>query len=125
MDRVAESRQPIWIIPGPLVIWGVHFLLCYFTAALWCGKFAGPLAPLGSARLAIGVYTAIALAAIGVIARIAYRARTFGDARPPFDDDSPQDRHRFVGYASLLIAGLSAIAVVYSALPAAFLETCE
>ena len=116
MSRAAESRQRLWIVPGPLVIWATHFMLCYITAALWCGKVAGRLGPLTSARIAMAVYTAVALSAILWIAWICYRAHTFGAADLPHDADSPEDRHRFLGFAALLIAGLSAIAVLYSAM---------
>jgi hypothetical protein len=121
-----ESQQPLWIIPGPLMIWATHFMLCYVTAALWCGKVGpGPLAPLGGARVAIGAYTAVALAAILGIGWSGYRAQAFGGSTPPHDADSPADRYRFVGHATLLIAGLAAVAVIYSAMAAVFVETCQ
>lgn len=125
-SRVVESRQPLWIVPGPLVIWAVHFMLSYVTAALWCGKAAaGPFAPLGTARAAIGAYTALALSGILVIGWVGYRAQAYGGASAPHDADSAADRHRFIGYATVLIAGLGAIAVIYSALAAVFVETCQ
>jgi hypothetical protein len=123
--RAAESRQRLWIVPGPLVIWAAHFMLCYITAAVWCGKFAGRLAPLGPARTAIAAYTAIALVIIGVIAVIGYRGHALGAEDPPHDADSPEDRHRFLGLAALLIAGLSGVAVIYSAMTVLFVETCQ
>jgi hypothetical protein len=125
VSRVAAPRQPLWIMPGPLVVWATHFLLSYFTAALWCGKFAGRLEPLATVRVAIIVYTAVALGVILVIARIGYRAHSLGGAEPPHDADSPEDRHRFVGMAALLIAGLSAVAVLYAAMTVVFIETCQ
>jgi hypothetical protein len=125
LNRVAESRQRLWIVPGPLVIWATHFMLCYITAALWCGKIVGPPGPLGSARVAIAVYTAVALAGILVIGWMGHRAHALGAADAPHDADSPEDRHRFVGYAALLIAGLSSVAVIYSAMAAVFIETCQ
>jgi hypothetical protein len=125
MDRLAESRQPLWIVPGPLVIWAAHFMCCYITAALWCGRVAGRLGALGSARATIAVLTAVALIAILIIASLGYRAHSLGAADDPHDADSPEDRHRFVGYAALLIAGLSAVAVVYSAMPIVFIGTCQ
>ena len=123
--RTAESRQRLWIVPGPLVVWAVHFMSCYITAAVWCGKVAGRLAPLGPARTAIVAFTAVALLIIGVIAAIGYRAHALGGEVAPHDADSAEDRHRFLGFAALLIAGLSAVAVMYSAMSAAFIETCQ
>jgi hypothetical protein len=124
-SRTAESRQRLWIIPGPLVIWSVHFLASYITAAIWCGKVMDRLGPLSSARIAIGVYTALALGGIGMMAAMAQRAHALGAGEPPHDADSPEDRHRFIGFAALLIAGLSAVAVVYTAMAATFIRTCE
>lgn len=125
VHRTAESRQRLWVVPGPLVIWGSHFMLSYITAALWCGRAAGRLGTLGPARTAIAVYTACALLAILAIAWIAYRAHSLGDESPPHDADSPADRHRFIGFASLLISGLSAVGVIYSAMTIVFIETCQ
>jgi hypothetical protein len=123
--HVAESRQRLWIVPGPLVIWAGHFMLSYITAAMWCGRIAGRLGSLDAARLAIAVYSAVALLAILWIAWLGYRAQALGDASPPHDADSAEDRHRFLGYASLLISGLSAVAVIYTAMAAFFIETCQ
>jgi hypothetical protein len=125
MQRAAESRQRVWIVPGPLVVWSVHFMLCYVTAALWCGVVVGRLGALGTARLLIAAYTVAALAGIGGIAWLGRQAYRVGDTGPPHDADSPEDRHRFLGYATLLIAGLSTVGVIYSAMAAVFLETCQ
>ena len=46
--------------PRP-TIWAAHFLLCYVTAAIWCAKVAGPDGSLGGVRVAIAVYTVLAL----------------------------------------------------------------
>jgi hypothetical protein len=45
-------------------------------------------------------------------------------SKPPHDDDTPEDRHRFLGWATFLLSILSAIAVCYSALAAVFLRSC-
>lgn len=124
-SRVAESRQSVWVVPASPAIWGVHFLASYITAALWCGMVADRIGPLSSARVAIAAYTVIALAAIGLIGWRGYRAHTFEGGEPPHDADSPEDRHRFIGYATLLLSGLSAVAVIYSAMAAVFIETCQ
>jgi hypothetical protein len=123
--RIAESRQPVWIVPASPVVWALHFMLCYVTAAIWCGRVAGPQDSLGAARLAIGVYTVIALTAIATIGWLGYRAHTLGGEEPPHDADSPHDRHRFIGFATLLLSGLSAVATIYSALAALIIRTCE
>lgn len=120
--RTAESRQPLWIVPGPLVIWALHFMLSYITAAIACGRVGGQDRP---PRQAIAVYTALALAAIAAIGWKAYRAHRYGGERPPHDADSPEDRHRFLGFAALLITGLAAVAVIYSTMAAMLISTCH
>jgi hypothetical protein len=123
--RVAERHQRLWPIPAGPVVWGAHFMLCYITAAIWCAKAADVQAPLTPVRTAIAVYTLVALAAIAWIGWIGYRAHSLGGEAPPHDADSPQDRHRFIGFATLLLAGLSFVSTIYSALVAVFLSTCE
>jgi hypothetical protein len=125
MTRVAERRQSIIVLAVSPTIWAAHFLLCYVTAAVWCAKQPTALASLGGVRTAIGVYTVLSLAAIAAVGWSGYRAHRFGSAELPHDEDSPQDRHRFMGFATLLLSGLSALAVVYTALVAVFIETCQ
>jgi hypothetical protein len=113
---LVESRERLWVIPASPVVWALHFTATYVTAAVWCGRWAGPARDLGAAGTAIAVYTAAALLAIGVLGWYGFRAHQYGDGRPPHDADTPEDRHRFIGLATMLLSGLSIIAVVYSAL---------
>ena len=124
-QAVAESRQRLWIVPASPVIWAVHFMVCYITAALWCGVMVGRDGPLLTARLAIVAFTAIALVAIAVVGWLGYRAHSIGAAELPHDDDTPEDRHRFLGFATFLLSGLSGVAVVYTAMSVVFVRTCE
>lgn len=122
---VAESRERVWLVPASLVIWSVHFLVCYVIAALWCGVVVGRDGSLLTARLAIAGLTALALAAVAVVGWLGYRAHALGGARLPHDQDIPEDRHRFLGFATLLISGLSAVGVIYTGMTALFIETCQ
>ena len=106
-------------------IWGLHFLLCYVTAAVYCAKVDAAVAPLGPVRTTVIVLTVLALAGIAMAGWAGYRAHTYGSASAPHDDDTPEDRHRFMGYATLLLSGLSAVAVVYAALVIVFIRTCQ
>jgi hypothetical protein len=81
--------------------------------------------PLGTARAAIAVYTVFALFGIAAVARVGYRRHQYGGASAPHDLDTPEDRHRFLGFATLLLAGLSATATVYVALTAVFIGSCN
>ncbi len=107
---------------GP-VVFMLHFLLTYVTAAVWCARFAGPGAPLGGVATVIAVYTAVALVAIGSVARLGAR-RHHDSAAVPHDRDTPQDRGGFLGFATLLLAGLSAIATLYVATATIFFPVC-
>jgi hypothetical protein len=119
-----EENESLWfLIAGP-VIWAGHFLLCYGTAAVWCAKAVGYGGSLETTRLAIAIYTALALAAIGAVGWVGYRRHSFGYASLPHDDDTPEDRHRFMGFATLLLASLSAVAVIYAALVPLFVDRC-
>ena len=128
-DRAAthlpEKRESLWLLTLSPVVWSAHFLLSYATAAVWCAKLAGPGGSLGGARTAIAVFTALALAVIGITGWIGYRRHSYGDASTPHDFDSPEDRHRFLGFATLLLSALSAVGTVYVALAAVFIGTCD
>jgi hypothetical protein len=122
--KLHEENESLWLLLASPMIWAAHFLLCYGTAAVWCAKVAGYGGPLATTRVAIAVYTALALAAIAVIGWVGYRRHSFGSSDLPHDDDSPEDRHRFMGFATLLLACLSGVAVIYASLVAVFIDTC-
>ena len=125
MTHLPEKKESLWLLTISPVIWSVHFLLSYVTAAVWCAKLAGPGGPLGGARSAIAAYTAVALIGIGITGWIGFRRHSFGDAETPHDFDSPEDRHRFLGFATLLLSALSAVGTFYVALAAVFVRTCQ
>ena len=124
MTRVAEKYQSLWLLIASPIIWAAHFLLSYITAAIWCEKVAGPGGSLAFALVAIAVYTLLALVGIGVVGWMGYRRHNLGNADLPHDDDTPEDRHRFLGFATLLLSALSAVAVIYAALAAVFIGSC-
>jgi hypothetical protein len=122
---VAERDATLWILAISPALWAGHFLLCYITAAIWCAKVVPPGASLWTVRAAIGVYTVVALAGIGAVGYAGHRAHSLGSATLPHDADTPEDRHRFLGFSTLLLSGLSAVAVCFSALVAVFVRSCE
>ncbi|MDQ3564351.1 MAG: hypothetical protein M3436_09475 [Pseudomonadota bacterium] len=124
MTETAEKEQSLWLLTASPIFWAAHFLLCYITAAIWCAKVVGLGGSLASVRVAIAVYTALALAAIGIVGRIGYRTHSHGNATLPHDDDTPEDRHRFLGFATLLLSALSAVAVIYAGLVIFFFKSC-
>jgi hypothetical protein len=106
-------------------IWALHFLCSYVTAAVWCAKDAGGDGSLGGARIAIAVYTLIALIGIAITGWVGYRRHSLGNESLPHDNDTPEDRHRFMGFATLLLSVLSALATLFVAAVAVFMETCD
>jgi hypothetical protein len=124
MTDPRESKENLWLLPASPAVWAAHFLSCYVTAALWCGKFASVEASLQPARAAIAIYTVVALAAIGAIGWRGYLRHRHGDSTLPHDDDSPEDRHRFLGFSTLLLSGLSVVATLYTSLAALFIRSC-
>ena len=125
MADLSEKNESLWLLVASPTTWAAHFLLCYLTAAVWCAKVAGPAGPLGTVRVLIAAYTVLALAGIGLVGWVGYRRHTYGTASTPHDFDTPEDRHRFLGFATLLLSGLSAVAVAYVALTALFIGTCH
>jgi hypothetical protein len=120
-----EEKETAWTLTMAPVLWATHFLACYGTASIWCAKVAGPDGGLGGARVAIAAYTVLALAGIAIIGRSGLRRHRHGLETEPHDFDTPGDRHRFLGFATLLLAGLSAVATLYVAMAAVFLVDCR
>ena len=124
-DETHERRQSLWLLTVAPGIWSLHFLACYITAAIYCAKAESPGAALDGVRVAIGAFTVVALIGIGVTGWIGWGRHTFGSGELPHDMDTPEDRHRFLGFATVLLAALSAVATIFVALVAVFVETCH
>lgn len=123
--KTSEKEESLWILTVSPAIWSAHFLLSYITAAIWCAKYAGPGGSLREVRWAIAIYTILALAGIALTALLGYRKHSFKGASLPHDFDTREDRHRFIGFATILLSGLSAAATVYVALAAVFIGDCH
>ena len=112
-----------WLTFSPLC-WAIHFLASYLTTAIYCAKFAPSDGSAPSIRVAVAIFTFIAITLIVAIGSKSYRMHRMGDASLPHDDDTPQDEHRFIGFASLLLSILSGIATLFTATVFVFMETC-
>lgn len=123
--KFPEQNESLWRLTASPLLWAVHFLACYLTAAVWCAKVVSRGGGLGIVQLAIAAYTVLALVGIGWVGRAAYLRHHHGHAAVPYDFDTPEDRHRFLGFATLLLSGLSAVAVIYAALVTLFIGTCQ
>ena len=142
------DRDSLWLLTVAPSVWAAHLLLCYVTAAIWCAKFAGPSGSLSGVLRAVAWYTAVALIAIAVVGWEGWRRHRHpstlrqaqgrpehsrgatalgagGTETTTHDLDTREDRHRFLGFATLLLSGLSALGVAYAAMAATFFDTCR
>jgi hypothetical protein len=124
MTETAHKKETLWLLAFAPAIWAIHFLLSYATASVWCAKISGRDNPIDGALLAIFVYTVVALGGIAIVGWAGYRRHRHGNGKLPHDDDTPEDRTRFLGFATLLLSGLSALATTFSAFVLFFFRRC-
>jgi amino acid permease len=125
VSKYPEHQDSLWSLTVPPTIWAVHFLVCYVSAALWCSKAGEAAASIGGIRVVIAVVTVVALVGIAISGVGGYRRHGGGFETTGHDFDSREGRHRFLGFSAMLLAGLSAVATVFTAMPAIFIETCR
>jgi hypothetical protein len=114
----------LWRLIVPPTTWAAHFMFCYTVAAVHCAK-SGLAAPLADVRVTVVVATLLALAVVVVSGFIGFaQSRSAGDP-PPHQESTDEDRHRFLALSKLLLAGLSFVAIVFTALPVFVLEDCR
>ena len=123
LNALAESNASLWILAASPTFWAAHFLLCYIFAAVWCGRLGD--GSMAAVRMTIAGLTIVALAGIGAVGAVAWRWHRAAAGPLPHDADTPEDRRGFMGMATLLLSGLSGVGVIYSALAAVFIGTCE
>jgi hypothetical protein len=118
------------LLASPLV-WALHFLASYLTAAIWCAR-ASADAGVGAfetgmevVRAAIAVYTLGALLALALVGRRGLREHRQVQGDTPQESDDRTERRRFIGFAAVLVSGLSAVAVTFVGLAAAFFGSCR
>jgi hypothetical protein len=121
MHLLPREIESLWTLFTAPVIWAGHFLVCYVAAAFACARGFD----LGPIRLGIAGITVLAVAGILLAGVLAWRQWGFGTGDPPHDQGTRHDRLLFQGFATLLLCGLSTVAVIYQALPALFLSDCR
>jgi hypothetical protein len=119
--RVRELRVTLWTLIVPPGVWAVHFLFCYLWVAVSCARLGA--FPRFTTAFVIGTVAALAIiVASGWIAWVQSRAP--GDPAP-HDEGTDIDRLRFLATSTLLLAGLSFVAVIFTAAPALMLTDCR
>jgi hypothetical protein len=124
-EPVAEERQSLWLLTVSPAIWAAHFLASYIGAAVWCGLAGSRAAGLGGLRTVVLATAVLALGGIAITGWTGWRKHRHNGYEPPHDEDTPEDRHRFLGLATVLLSALSAIATVYVAAATLLIEDCQ
>ncbi|QUS35263.1 hypothetical protein [Falsirhodobacter algicola] len=122
-NEFAEERASLMRITFAPTVWAIHFLLCYAGAAVWCAKFGHTLG-VTFLRMSIAALTIAALGAIGALALRSWRQWQPRDTSAEALS-KPESRHHFLGHAAFLLSIISAIGVIYVALPALFIQDCR
>jgi Kef-type K+ transport system membrane component KefB len=124
MRIIPKEMESLWTLFTAPVVWALHFLICYIGAAVYCAKSSQISFGFGAVRVGVVIVTITALALITMSAFLAWRQWGFGTYDPPHDDPTRHDRKLFQGFATLLLSGLSFIAVIYVAMPLLFITGC-
>jgi nitrate reductase NapE component len=128
IDDVVNSarrlKPTLWGLVAPPTVWGLHFLFSYVYASVICAK-AGRLEPLDDVRLAIAAATLVSLLLVGYFGYHAWRLSRIQGDPPPHQESTDEDRLRFLAIATMLLAALSFVAIVFTALPAFMIEDCR
>ena len=120
-DRVARTRVTLWTLIVPPTLWAAHFLLSYLWAAVLCAK-TGSFARYPAAFVIGTVVALVLIVASGWVAWL--QANSPGDP-PPHDEGTDSDRLRFLAVATLMLAALSFVGVIFTALPVVFIGNCR
>jgi hypothetical protein len=122
MMPASQTDRSFWRLVIPPAIWAVHFMASYATVSVWCSKVASDGRAFSQVQTVIGVYSVVALAGIAFTGWIGYSECARGIATR--SADTPESRHRFLGYATLLLSALSGVATVFAALATFFFRSC-
>lgn len=126
VKRTTGDGTDLWRVIASPIIWALHFLFCYIYAAIYCEKL-GRDAALGDVRMVVVVATLVALTGIGwsTLGLWRVRGRSLTDNDFEYEYNTPEERHRFLSHVALMLCVLSAVAVVYVAIPVVYLDSCR
>lgn len=119
-----RGRALLPIVFGPTV-WALYFLVAYVVAAVVCVK--DPEA-IDTARVALAVtggLCVLAVAASGALAGMSWRRDLAHAGEGRLSDASEVSRRAFLAFATVLLDGLSVVAIVFTAAPLLLAGTCR
>ncbi|NWJ27551.1 hypothetical protein [Rhizobium sp. RM] len=122
---IPREVETLWTLFTAPVVWGLHFLVCYVLAAIFCAKRLPVSFSFDGLRIGLVIFTVAALLMIVMSAWLAWRQWGFGADDPPHDEPTRSSRTLFQGFATLLLSGLSFVAVIFTAIPLLFLAECQ
>src|SRR5688572_19844762 len=113
MHKAKSISDFLWVLSGP-IIWAAHFFSIYLVEALLCTATM----PSGRAMTAAtSTLTAAALLAMFII--VIYRIPL-----PEIGLNSARDEKGFLALLTLILVILSALAVIWVAMPGFWLSVC-
>jgi hypothetical protein len=125
MGFLHDRETSLWFLVAGPTIWAVHFLVSYISAAIYCAKVPPPH-DMDVVQSIVAAATLAALGAIVLAGWLAARKWQLGiRGWRDHTGSTLEDRQRFLGHASWLLNGLSAVATLYVALPAIFAASCS
>lgn len=120
-----QTRDDIWTLIAPPTIWALHFLASYIVAAAECAPNEAIFRTIAATRWTVAGITAVALVLIALIFVRAFREWRAHGGGTVNDADTDIARERFLEFSTILLAGLSFVAVIFVALPAFFNVDCR
>jgi membrane protein YdbS with pleckstrin-like domain len=121
MDNPLKRNSLLGMVSAP-VIWVVHLAASYVAVSLICaGGYTEPLFyGIGAAEAIVGAVTLAAVALVVYIGAVNYRRWR----RTPRQETVDHGMSRFFTLCSVLLCGLSVVAIFWVAFPAFILPSC-
>jgi hypothetical protein len=124
--ELPERPRYLLMVAAAPAIFITHFVMAYALASVWCAKFVPtPDGRLGGALVPFAVITLAAIGGVAWVGWDGYLRHRHQSEPPPHDMDTRGDRHRFLGFATLLLAGLSGTGIVFVTTAFLAFETCR
>ena len=129
LDRnrdLSEAGDSLWTVTWAPTLWALHFLGCYIPSAIVCAHFSRIDGIVEDLRAGIAILTGIALIGIALVGWRGWRRWDYlHDKDYEHGGAADEDRHEFLGHATVLLAVISFVGVIYTSLPALILHTCQ